>query len=404
MTRVAVPATIGLLGNFGTANLGNEGTLQAMLELVARNRPLAKVVCICRHPEAVEARFGVRALGLTGTQDDMRSSSRLHRLVHLIPSHVAKLAHAFRAARLVDVIVIPGTGILDDYGERASAMPLTLLYWCVAAAMARRPVAFVAVGAGPIRNAWSRRLFRAAIALSRHRSYRDQSSKDFLTRLGVDTSRDAVLPDLAFSLAAPDSATAAQGDAPTTVGVGVMAYYGWHPHAQDGHQIHETYVAKLTEFVVHLLKRGHRVRLIIGSQSDNSTVDDIRERVKGLMAGLAPSQLIGEGATNLQELMAQIAATDIVVATRFHNIVCALKMGKPTISLGYALKNDELLRSAGLADYHQPIETFTVETLMSQFERISSERARLSRRIAQANQIFARELARYEADLVKLML
>jgi polysaccharide pyruvyl transferase WcaK-like protein len=375
-----------------------------MLELLARNRALAEVVCICRHPEAVEARFGVRALGLTGMRDDMRSGSRAHRLVHLIPNQMAKLAHAFRAARHVDVIVIPGTGILDDYGERTGGMPLTLLYWCIAAAIARRPVAFVAVGAGPIRNAWSRRLLRAAVALARHRSYRDQSSKDFLTRLGIDTSRDAVLPDLAFSLAAPNGATAPQGDAPTTVGVGVMAYYGWHPDAQDGHQIHETYVVKLTQFVVRLLERGNRVRLIIGSRSDNSTLDDIRGRVRGILPDLAPSQLIGEDAASLQELMAQIAATDIVVATRFHNIVCALKMGKPTISLGYALKNDELLRSAGLAEYHQPIETFTVETLMSQFERISRERDRLSRRIAQANQIFLQELARYEANLIKRVL
>ncbi len=30
--------------------------------------------------------------------------------------------------------------------------------------------------------------------------------------------------------------------------------------------------------------------------------------------------------------------TDIIVASRFHNVVCALKLSKPTISIGYEAK------------------------------------------------------------------
>ena len=49
--------------------------------------------------------------------------------------------------------------------------------------------------------------------------------------------------------------------------------------------------------------------------------------------------------------MHQMAETRIVVATRFHNVVCALKMKKPTISIGYASKNDVLLAEMGLAEF-----------------------------------------------------
>ena len=54
-------------------------------------------------------------------------------------------------------------------------------------------------------------------------------------------------------------------------------------------------------------------------------------------------------ARTLHDVMQQMADTDIVVATRYHNVVCALRMSKPTISIGYAEKNDALLRRSGWA-------------------------------------------------------
>ena len=48
--------------------------------------------------------------------------------------------------------------------------------------------------------------------------------------------------------------------------------------------------------------------------------------------------------------MAQMAAVDTVVATRYHNVICALKLCKPTLSVGYAAKNDAADGGMGLGD------------------------------------------------------
>ena len=74
-------------------------------------------------------------------------------------------------------------------------------------------------------------------------------------------------------------------------------------------------------------------------------------------------------ARTLHDVMQQMADTDIVVATRYHNVVCALRVGKPTISIGYAEKNDALLAEVGLADFCQDIERLDVDLLEAQTAR-----------------------------------
>ena len=45
--------------------------------------------------------------------------------------------------------------------------------------------------------------------------------------------------------------------------------------------------------------------------------------------------------------MQQMADLDLVVARRYHNAVCALRMSTPTISIGYAADPDALLAEVG---------------------------------------------------------
>jgi polysaccharide pyruvyl transferase WcaK-like protein len=91
-----------------------------------------------------------------------------------------------------------------------------------------------------------------------------------------------------------------------------------------------------------------------------------------------------------------MAEADVVVATRYHNIVCALKMGKPTLSLSYAEKNAALLEDAGLGDYTQEVEGFDVERLKEQFKQLVSERALLATKIAAFNALAKRRLQHQE--------
>ncbi|HEX8317210.1 MAG TPA: hypothetical protein VF632_02345, partial [Longimicrobium sp.] len=64
-SRVAVlrPA-IALFGQFGCGNFGNEGSLEAMVGLLRRDMPQARLLCIAVDPQAVCRQHGIAAIAI----------------------------------------------------------------------------------------------------------------------------------------------------------------------------------------------------------------------------------------------------------------------------------------------------------------------------------------------------
>ena len=370
---------IGFFGLFGSGNFGNDASLEAMIGIVRRARPEARLVCYCDGPQPVRERLGIDAVAMKAP--DVGGSTALRRLRSVLLA-VPHFFHAlFRLWRL-DVLIVPGTGILDDFRSGPLGIPLDLFTWCLAARLTQTPVWFVSIGAGPITHPLSRWLMVRAAKLAQFRSYRDTNSKLFLTRAGVDTGSDLVVPDLAFQLPRPDSVPMRAPEEPFTVGIGVMAYWGWNDSVESS-SIHGSYQDRLSRFCAWLLEKGHRIRLLSGDDMDHAAIRSLTALVE---VRLSDPSLIGsvlaEPAHTLADVMAQIAGTDVVVATRYHSIVCALKMGKPTISLSYAEKNAALLEDAALGSYVDHVEDFDIERLKARFEELVAERATLVPSIA----------------------
>jgi polysaccharide pyruvyl transferase WcaK-like protein len=104
-------------------------------------------------------------------------------------------------------------------------------------------------------------------------------------------------------------------------------------------------------------------------------------------------------AQTLHDVMHQMADLDAVVATRYHNVVCALRMRKPTISIGYAPKNDALLAEMGLSAFCQHIEDFDVGRLQAQITRLMSHRAAYEGGIRAASALLEGRLREQESRL-----
>ena len=49
----------------------------------------------------------------------------------------------------------------------------------------------------------------------------------------------------------------------------------------------------------------------------------------------AEERIIDEPIASVDDLLKQLAATDVVVATRFHNVLLALLLNKPAIAISY---------------------------------------------------------------------
>lgn len=386
-----------LFGLFGCGNSGNDASLEAALDMLRRVAPQAEPVCITPAPDAVTRRYGIAAAAIGTRVYETGPLRLLDRLLGGLPRRLGNVVRAARLARQADALVFPGTGILDDFGTGPFGSPVAIFGWCLGARAGGARVAFVSVGAGPAEHPLSRRLFAWAARLAHYRSYRDAVSRDFLARAGVDVRRDGVFPDLVFGLPVPPVRSRPAG--PLRVGVGVMGYYGWKHHATAGHEIHRAYIDKMRRFVLWLLDAGHDVCLLTGDVGDEAALATLAAAVRQARPGLRPGRL-GEAPTaDLRALMAVMADLDLVVGTRFHNMVAALKLGLPAISIGYADKNDALLADVGLGEFCQHIETFDIDRLQQQVAALVAAREDRAATVAEAVADLRRRLREQECML-----
>lgn len=391
---------IGFFGFFGIGNFGNDGSLDAVLQRVRAANPCAELLCICGRPDIIESRFGIRAARINWSPRNALLQ-RLDRVLLTIPRELASIFCALGHLIYLDLLIIPGTGILDDYGTGPRGMPYWLFRWSVLARLTGTKVLFVSIGAGPIHNRLSRWLMKASARMAAYRSYRDRASKSFMKSIGFDVSRDPIYPDVAFALPTPADVRepSAEGQ-PVTVGVGVMSYNGWRDDRATDESIYRAYMDKMEVFIRWLLAAGYRVRLLTGQASDQGTARELCARIEAFYAGRDRPNLVVAPASSLQDVMAQIADTDVVVATRYHNVVCALKLGRPTLSIGYADKNDNLLADMGLGDFCQHIERLDGEMLVRQFQRLVADRKIYERQIRDCNERFTDSLIHQNALLI----
>ena len=72
--------------------------------------------------------------------------------------------------------------------------------------------------------------------------------------------------------------------------------------------------------------------------------------------------IVFDPVSTLGEYMAQVVDLDAVVASRFHNVLCALMCGVPTIAVGYGDKHRVLMERFGVRRFSHEIRTLDVDS------------------------------------------
>ncbi|MFH8899414.1 polysaccharide pyruvyl transferase family protein [Streptomyces coeruleorubidus] len=375
---------VGVFGLLGSGNLGNDGSLEAVLGYLRAEHPEAVVDALCGGPEVVAVRYGIPATRLHWYRGEYRTASRAGAIAG---KGLGKLVDAVRTAAWVrrhDVVIVPGMGVLEaTLPLRPWGFPYSLFLLCATGRLFGTRVALVGVGAGAIGNRPTRALVRCSARLATYRSYRDTQSRDAMRAMGVDTTRDEVYPDLAFALPTPPAS--APSGRPGPVCVGVMAFHGGDDDRARAEEIHRRYLDGTTRFVRALVEDGRPVRLLTGDACDAPVVAAILDAVDSPLVTAAE-------AASLADLMKETAAADAVVATRYHNLVCALKAGTPTLALSYAAKSDALMDRMGLGAYCHPAREVDADRLLEQFRALERKSAELRRALAERNRVAARQL------------
>lgn len=395
-TQAANQPRVGFFGILGSGNLGNDGSLDAVVAFLRDQHPDVQLGFMCMGPDQVAARYGAPATHLQWYEPHAGSATGARAILLKI---VGKLLDPFRTlawVRRYDVVIVPGMGILEaTLPLRPWAMPYSLLCLGTTARFVGTKVAMVSVGANVIQKRATRWVVTRAARLAHYRSYRDAQSRNAMRAMGVDVTADEVYPDLAFALPTPDAPPAPTG----VVGVGLMAYYGGNDDRHRADEFHRAYVETMKRFVRRLLDDGRQIRLFIGDPVDERVLKEVLTDLRASRPDLDPSRVVAEPAPTLQDLMRQMATVDTVVATRFHNVVSALKLSKPTVSIGYAAKFDAVMESMGLAEFCMSARSVDFEHLIERFAALEGRREQLAARMVEQNQTNLRHLERQFAAL-----
>lgn len=372
-----------IFGNFGSPNFGNEITFQTILHHLRRRLPEAKVACVCAGPEVLGATQKIETVPMSRTfVKPRRLRTRLARWLTRIfveaPSELCRWLEAFKALKGKGMLIIPGTGLLTDAYGLSGWGPYNLFKWSVIARLRGCKVLFVSVGAGPIYSRLGRYLVKSALSMADFRSYRDDASMDYLKGIGFRTNGDRVYPDLVFSLpeiTIPHHEEKRGGR--LVVGLGVMTYAGKYSVEKPTDGIYREYLDHLVAFAGWLLAHDYDIRLLIGDDYDRGLPKEFKSLLKASCVACDEERIIDQPAVSAEQLLPQIAATDIVVATRFHNILLALVLNKPVIAISFHHKCASLMSDMGLAEYCHDINHMNAGRLIEQFQSVEKNAEKL---------------------------
>jgi len=233
------------------------------------------------------------------------------------------------------------------------------------------PVYLLGQSIGPFKTDAEKRSF-SAVARKGFTSVRETISLDYLTRdLGIPPDRVELTADPAFLLAVPDTTKAA-----------MMERYGLEPGRYTAAAIsrgisgfkgisHEEHLKAWEAAARVILERTDKLVLVPHVQLPHEDEDDL-SLARQIRAALGddPRVVIIDGKHSAVEFKAVLGQAIFAVAERTHGAIGAMSSGVPTLSIGYSIKaegilrqlvkNDDLFRISLL-----PVTEFTAETAVA---------------------------------------
>jgi polysaccharide pyruvyl transferase WcaK-like protein len=127
------------------------------------------------------------------------------------------------------------------------------------------------------------------------------------------------------------------------------------------------YLKTLVAFAEWLLEHGYDIHLFIGDLADLPAVREFTRllRVRSLMNH--EERIIEEPIASFEDVLAQLSKTDFVVATRFHNVLLALFLSKPSIAISFHHKCSSLMSQMELSEYCLDIKELNTDDLIRKF-------------------------------------
>ncbi|HEX6707571.1 MAG TPA: polysaccharide pyruvyl transferase family protein [Albitalea sp.] len=396
---------IGLLGMYASANLGDTAIQQAVMQALRARRPDIEFVGLCTDPEDAARTFGIRARHLSGAgglfdggaggAPSWTADAGIDPQSFPAPLHL--VASARRIARHMaglDMLLVSGSGQIDDFWGGPWEQPFRLLAWSGAARRQGKPVGVFGVGVDQLLTRLGRSFCRRALERAQLRVVRDGGSLDALRSLGL-TGPVEVAPDPAFHLT--DRGAAGNASAgPAFAVVSPIARQAW-PGAEP--EEYEAYLAALAAAADALQRRSLEVRFVCSqTRMDPPVVERVRQRMR-TDAGATREVPVA----TVDEYMREVRDARVVVGSRLHAMILALVAGAPVVAVSYARKVRRQLEDIGLGRQVLDLRGLRRDELLARIEEVLDDEQPLREHIRSRTVAFRAQLDEHFDRLAALI-
>lgn len=385
---------IGILDVLGIGSLGDEAIQQAMIQNVLKYLPDAEIHGFTCNPKDTRERHGIRSFPINrvcgedqwwlGEQPsclikklfEMTKSfeslsnpilRKLGRIVFGGLLEVFATIRAYQNLEGLDLLIISGGGQLDDDYFGAWYEPYILFLWAVLAKLRGVKFAVVSVGVGNISFALSRFFIKTGLSLACYRSFRDNTSKEYLADILDFRRNDPIYPDLAHSLCLSEFGNYYLRESHRTIAINPLYFIPGYWSNQDS-SAYDKYLDKLANFIDWLLQNNYKVVMFSSCVGEHMAVTSLlKDVLHHQEKGFCDEQIVSIPILTVEELISQLTDVNLVIASRLHSVLLATLMNKPTIALAYHFKLDMVMQEIGQKDYCLRIDCFDVEELKQKF-------------------------------------
>jgi len=313
---------LGIVGNYGHANLGDEALLLGAIELALTDAGIgaADIVVLSDNSADTESRLAASGCGVRQLRRPFGGN------FFKLPLVVKDIYGALEG---LDWLVFGGGGLLND--SNRTAIPLFAVI-CVLAWLRGIRVAWWSVGIGPLNAPVHKRLAAWLLSSSSFVTVRDEESARIAS--GMLARSFKVTPDLAHALVAPGIIIDSRRP---VVAISVIPYQKARLWFEENDEAYARYCEKMANVIRELLntRSGIEVRLFpVNLEQDAAAIEDILA-----LGEFAAEKRVGRfRPTSVQSLLDDLGGATVVIATRLHSVVLASLAGVSSVTIAYQPK------------------------------------------------------------------
>lgn len=315
---------IGIVGNYGNDNNGDEAILQSIIEQVkaAFSVPSENITVFSNNTLQTAAQYGVKSYPLYYRKSNLYKT--FYTTYRLNRQYVSEF----------DLLIIGGGGILMDFYRREAHLYGT---YAMMAQSTKVPYIIYGCGAGPLDTMTGKLMIRYMCKGADSVSVRDPESKQLLEQIGV--KKDIiVIGDPAFTLHKPKEQHA---ETPIKIGMSAVPVYNANYWPSGDMKKYEAYVEGVAKNLDTILENhnAHITFFATKYPQDVSATKDIQKVMK-----YAERTSIVDENLKPDALMDIASEQDVIIGTRLHSLIIATNSETPIIGISYHVKVNDFMK------------------------------------------------------------